>query len=161
MYIPIESHLPERGSFVAHARLAASDRDFCQILSVLATERKPIWGWKPYPMRYPSEVYSRYIPRIYHVYTWTFVYTWYIHGPLYIHGIYHVHTKDMWVKILFLCISGSFNEVNHPMLEGNWMYKGLYTLWISFDSMIPAVLKPWTVASLGKNDRACFDYSPL
>jgi hypothetical protein len=40
--------------------------------------------WNPY------EVYSLYIPRIYHVYTWTVVY---------IYGIYHVYTKD--IKILF------------------------------------------------------------
>ncbi len=32
-------------SLVAHARLAASDRDFPRIFSVLATERPPTLGW--------------------------------------------------------------------------------------------------------------------
>ncbi len=51
--------------------------------------------WNPY------EVYSRYMPPgIYHVYV----------GQPYIHGTYYVYAK--YIKILYLCISWSFNIVN-------------------------------------------------
>jgi hypothetical protein len=50
--------------------------------------------WNPY------EVYSRYMPGIFHVYV----------GPPYIHGIYYVYAK--YIRILVLCISWSFNVVN-------------------------------------------------
>ncbi len=43
----------------------------------------------------------------------------FIHGPLNIHGIYYVYTKG--IKVLFFCISGSFNEVNpcHALRQSN------------------------------------------
>ncbi len=50
--------------------------------------------WNPY------EVYSRYMPGIFHVYV----------GPQYIHGIYYVYAK--YIRILVLCIAWSFNVVN-------------------------------------------------
>ncbi len=48
----------------------------------------------------PDEVYSRYIPCIYHVYS----------ERLYIPGISQVYTMD--IKILLSCIYGQFNAVN-------------------------------------------------
>jgi hypothetical protein len=50
IYIPCifhvySSHLIVLARFVAHARLAASDRNFLWIFSVLATERLPTRGW--------------------------------------------------------------------------------------------------------------------
>ena len=40
MYIPNKGHLSARACFVAHARLAGSDRGLLRTFSVLATERQ-------------------------------------------------------------------------------------------------------------------------
>jgi hypothetical protein len=79
----MEAHASEdsllSGPAITPSQAAAADRDI----------------WNPY------EVYSRYMPGIYHVYV----------GPPYLHGIYYyVYAK--YIKILFLCISWSFNVVN-------------------------------------------------
>ena len=58
----------------------------------VTAEQSHIWN--------PYEVYSRYMPGIFHVYV----------GPPYIHGIYYVYAK--YIRILVLCISWSFNVVN-------------------------------------------------